>query len=173
MRKFCTQFLVFATYAAFSFVSKDTILWSRKERRHWWIHFKIWQEVVKIWIFVFPAKQNIWMRSKELCWEGSAVSFNFFLIFLSSSKNAQKFKLSLQLPDLEWQGKQVTRTHWTLKATSKWFWARLQQEARPRPYQLHHLPLCLGLVSSRMIKFALGTPKISRQCVNNPRSWIL
>ena len=57
-----------------------------------------------------------------------------------------------------------------LNATSKWFWARLQQEARPRPYQLHHLPLCLGLVSSRMIKFALETPKISRQCVNNPRS---
>ena len=56
--------------------------------------------------FCFPGKTEhfYWLRTKELCWEASAVSFNFFFIFLSSSltflsssKNAQKFKCSWQL----------------------------------------------------------------------------
>ena len=56
--------------------------------------------------FCFPGKTEhfYWLRTKELCWEASAVSFNFFFIFLSSSltflsssKNAQKFKCSRHL----------------------------------------------------------------------------
>ena len=38
--------------------------------------------------FYFPCKTEhfYWLRTKELCWEASAVSFNFFFIFLSSSR---------------------------------------------------------------------------------------
>ena len=37
--------------------------------------------------FCFPGKTEhfYWLRTKELCWEAIAVSFNFFFIFLSSS----------------------------------------------------------------------------------------
>ena len=37
--------------------------------------------------FCFPGKTEhfYWLRTKELCWEASAVSFNFFFVFLSSS----------------------------------------------------------------------------------------
>ena len=37
--------------------------------------------------FCFPGKTEhfYWLRTKELCWEACAVSFNFFFIFLSSS----------------------------------------------------------------------------------------
>ena len=36
--------------------------------------------------FCFPGKTEhfYWLRTKELCWEASAVSFNFFYIFLST-----------------------------------------------------------------------------------------
>ena len=36
--------------------------------------------------FCFPGKTEhfYWLRTKEFCWEASAVSFNFFFIFLSS-----------------------------------------------------------------------------------------
>ena len=48
------------------------------------------QEFVNVWIFVFlgnPGKTEhfYWLRTKELCWAASAVSFNFFFTFLSSS----------------------------------------------------------------------------------------
>ena len=38
-------------------------------------------------IYCFPGKTEhfYWLRTKELCWEASAVSFNFFIVFLSSS----------------------------------------------------------------------------------------
>ena len=37
--------------------------------------------------FCFPIKTErfYWLRTMRLCWEASAVSFNFFFIFLSSS----------------------------------------------------------------------------------------
>ena len=37
--------------------------------------------------FCFPGKTECfyWLRTKEHCWEASAVSFNFFFIFLSRS----------------------------------------------------------------------------------------
>ena len=56
--------------------------------------------------FCFPCKTEhfYWLGTKELCWEASVVSFNFFFIFLSSSltllsnsKNLQKFKCSWHL----------------------------------------------------------------------------
>ena len=40
------------------------------------------QEVVQIWIFVLPARQNI-----STDWETSADSLDFFLVFLSSFLN--------------------------------------------------------------------------------------
>ena len=43
---------------------------------------KIRQEVVKIWIFVLPARQNISTDCKS-----SADSLDFFLVFLSSYLN--------------------------------------------------------------------------------------
>ena len=49
--------------------------------------------------FCFPGKTEhfYWLRTKELCWEASAVSFTFLFVFLSSSKNAQKSKCSRHL----------------------------------------------------------------------------
>jgi len=37
-------------------------------------------------LIFFPGKTEhfYWLRTKELCWEASAVSFNFFFVFLSS-----------------------------------------------------------------------------------------
>ena len=44
---------------------------------------------VNIWIFCFPGKTEHFyrLRTKELCWEASAVSFKFFFIFLSISSS--------------------------------------------------------------------------------------
>ena len=44
---------------------------------------------MNIWIFCFPGKTEhfYWLRTKELCWEASAVSFKFFFIFLSISSS--------------------------------------------------------------------------------------
>ena len=38
-----------------------------------------------IFLFSWQNRNFYWLRTKELCWEASAVSFKFFFIFLSSS----------------------------------------------------------------------------------------
>ena len=55
-----------------------------------------------LFIFLFSWQNRTFLltenqRTNELCWEASAVSFNILFIFLSSSKNTQKFKCSRHL----------------------------------------------------------------------------